>query len=156
MIYPFRWLRPVSMCGESGGMPIIRPLGQEAKTSPSHGENVGSIPAGVTIRKNSVGFFVLQIFLASRRLAFRPTAKPEYLLTPVQRRKRIRSCRKGERKFGICGTSFRHTVTISIRPVGQAVKTRPFHGCNVGSIPARVTNEKDAFIVKIDGSFSTK
>ena len=25
------------------------------------------------------------------------------------------------------------------RPVGQAVKTRPFHGCNMGSIPVRVT-----------------
>ena len=25
-----------------------------------------------------------------------------------------------------------------IRPVGQAVKTRPFHGCNMGSIPVRV------------------
>ena len=29
-----------------------------------------------------------------------------------------------------------------IRPVGQAVKTRPFHGCNMGSIPVRVTIEK--------------
>ena len=26
-----------------------------------------------------------------------------------------------------------------IWPVGQAVKTRPFHGCNMGSIPVRVT-----------------
>ena len=25
-----------------------------------------------------------------------------------------------------------------IRPDGQAVKTRPFHGCNPGSIPGRV------------------
>ena len=28
------------------------------------------------------------------------------------------------------------------RPVGQAVKTRPFHGCNMGSIPVRVTKNK--------------
>ena len=28
------------------------------------------------------------------------------------------------------------------RPVGQAVKTRPFHGCNMGSIPVRVTNPR--------------
>ena len=28
---------------------------------------------------------------------------------------------------------------FSNRPVGQAVKTRPFHGCNMGSIPVRVT-----------------
>ena len=27
----------------------------------------------------------------------------------------------------------------SLWPVGQEVKTRPFHGCNAGSIPARVT-----------------
>ena len=27
-------------------------------------------------------------------------------------------------------------------PVGQAVKTRPFHGCNMGSIPVRVTRQK--------------
>ena len=26
-----------------------------------------------------------------------------------------------------------------LRPVGQEVKTRPFHGCNMGSIPVRVT-----------------
>ena len=31
---------------------------------------------------------------------------------------------------------------ILIRPVGQAVKTRPFHGCNMGSIPVRVTKTK--------------
>ena len=30
------------------------------------------------------------------------------------------------------------------RPVGQEVKTRPFHGCNMGSIPARVTTKKKA------------
>ena len=30
-------------------------------------------------------------------------------------------------------------ILYSIRPVGQAVKTRPFHGCNMGSIPVRVT-----------------
>ena len=29
-----------------------------------------------------------------------------------------------------------------IWPVGQAVKTRPFHGCNMGSIPVRVTSAK--------------
>ncbi len=28
-----------------------------------------------------------------------------------------------------------------IWPVGQAVKTRPFHGCNMGSIPVRVTKK---------------
>ena len=30
-------------------------------------------------------------------------------------------------------------------PVGQAVKTRPFHGCNMGSIPVRVIFAKQAF-----------
>ena len=30
------------------------------------------------------------------------------------------------------------------RPVGQAVKTRPSHGCNMGSIPVRVTNTQKA------------
>ena len=29
-------------------------------------------------------------------------------------------------------------ILYSMRPVGQAVKTRPFHGCNMGSIPVRV------------------
>ena len=37
---------------------------------------------------------------------------------------------------------------INIRPVGQAVKTRPFHGCNMGSIPVRVTNEKRGHRIK--------
>ena len=29
--------------------------------------------------------------------------------------------------------------SAKIRPVGQVVKTRPFHGCNMGSSPVRVT-----------------
>ena len=33
-------------------------------------------------------------------------------------------------------------IPATIRPVGQAVKTRPFHGCNMGSIPVRVTTKK--------------
>ena len=32
-------------------------------------------------------------------------------------------------------------ILYSMRPVGQAVKTRPFHGCNMGSIPVRVTKQ---------------
>ena len=33
------------------------------------------------------------------------------------------------------------------RPVGQAVKTPPFHGGNMGSIPVRVTKkEEDTFV----------
>ena len=31
------------------------------------------------------------------------------------------------------------------RPVGQAVKTPPFHGGNMGSIPVRVTKKEDTF-----------
>ena len=31
---------------------------------------------------------------------------------------------------------------INIRPVGQAVKTPPFHGGNMGSSPVRVTSKK--------------
>ena len=30
-------------------------------------------------------------------------------------------------------------IPLERRPVGQEVKTRPFHGCNMGSIPVRVT-----------------
>ena len=33
---------------------IIWPVGQEAKTSPSHGENMGSIPVRVTIRLRTI------------------------------------------------------------------------------------------------------
>ena len=33
------------------------------------------------------------------------------------------------------------------RRVGQAVKTRPFHGCNMGSIPVRVTIKNREHIV---------
>ncbi len=36
-------------------------------------------------------------------------------------------------------------------PVGQAVKTPPFHGGNMGSIPVRVTNEKQ---LSKEGCFS--
>ena len=37
-----------------------------------------------------------------------------------------------------------------IRPVGQAVKTRPFHGCNMGSIPVRVTKK---LLIEKSGAF---
>ena len=39
-------------------------------------------------------------------------------------------------------SSYRHhndRQVIYIRPVGQEVKTRPFHGCNTSSILVRVT-----------------
>ena len=42
---------------------ILRPVGQEVKTSPFHGGIVGSIPARVTTKKdtvNTVSFFVLR------------------------------------------------------------------------------------------------
>ena len=37
------------------------------------------------------------------------------------------------------GRWFKSDIRYHKRPVGQAVKTRPFHGCNMGSIPVRVT-----------------
>ncbi len=47
-------------------------------------------------------------------------------------------------------------VYIKIRPVGQAVKTPPFHGGNMGSSPVRVTSKKasaqvDAFLLCPNG-----
>ena len=33
-------------------------------------------------------------------------------------------------------------IAATIRPVGQAVKTPPFHGGNMGSIPVRVTKKE--------------
>ena len=38
------------------------------------------------------------------------------------------------------------------RPVGQVVKTRPFHGCNMGSSPVRVTNGGLAQLVRAPAS----
>ena len=32
------------------------------------------------------------------------------------------------------------------RPVGQVVKTPPFHGGNMGSSPVRVTTKKESFV----------
>ena len=40
------------------------------------------------------------------------------------------------------GRWFKSDIRYHSRPVGQEVKTRPFHGCNMGSIPVRVTIEK--------------
>ncbi len=40
-----------------------RPLGQAAKTSPSHGENMGSIPVGVT-KKNDKFLSKFVVFLS--------------------------------------------------------------------------------------------
>ena len=39
------------------------------------------------------------------------------------------------------------------RPVGQAVKTPPFHGGNMGSIPVRVTSKKASFVQKTKEAF---
>ena len=41
---------------------------------------------------------------------------------------------------------------FSIWPVGQVVKTRPFHGCNMGSSPVRVTNGGLAQLVRAPAS----
>ena len=48
------------------------------------------------------------------------------------------------RAFGSYPTGrwFKSDFRYHIRPVGQEVKTPPFHGSNMGSIPVRVTNEK--------------
>ena len=40
-----------------------------------------------------------------------------------------------------------------IRPVGQAVKTPPFHGGNMGSIPVRVTKKDSLYLQRIQGFF---
>ena len=41
------------------------------------------------------------------------------------------------------------TKRFKFRPVGQAVKTPPFHGDNRGSIPLRVTTSEQALLVPI-------
>ena len=41
----------------------------------------------------------------------------------------------------------------NIRPVGQAVKTPPFHGGNRSSILLRVTNKKVTFVLIDKGDF---
>ena len=46
-------------------------------------------------------------------------------------------------RYVICSSQIAAT-----RPVGQAVKTPPFHGGNMGSIPVRVTRKKDFTKVK--------
>ena len=40
------------------------------------------------------------------------------------------------------GRWFKSDRRYHLRPVGQAVKTPPFHGGNMGSIPVRVTNQE--------------
>ena len=49
---------------------------------------------------------------------------------------------KSSRRYHIplrCVASRGNPPFSKIRPVGQVVKTRPFHGCNMGSSPVRVT-----------------
>lgn len=45
-------------------------------------------------------------------------------------------------------------LCIFIRPIGQAVKTSPFHGGNPGSIPGWVTRSPDLFFSRF-GFFLT-
>ena len=48
-------------------------------------------------------------------------------------------------KSSIGKTLLRTDVSIFLRPVGQAVKTPPFHGGNTSSILVRVTTSRQAF-----------
>ncbi len=50
------------------------------------------------------------------------------------------------------GRWFKSDFRYHIRPVGQAVKTPPFHGSNGGSIPPRVTKTK-ILSTFVDGIF---
>ena len=43
----------------------------------------------------------------------------------------------------------RGIITLAIRPVGQAAKTPPSQGGNMGSIPVRVTKNKEALCKKV-------
>ena len=38
--------------------------------------------------------------------------------------------------------------TVEARPVGQEAKTRPSHGCNMGSIPVRVTKQDKSELLR--------
>ena len=51
------------------------------------------------------------------------------------------------------GRWFKSDIRYHSRPVGQAVKTRPFHGCNMGSIPVRVTKPEKALRFGVLSSF---
>ncbi len=44
-------------------------------------------------------------------------------------------------RYVICSNQIAAT-----RPVGQEVKTPPFHGGNMGTSPVRVTNKKTTFV----------
>ena len=49
---------------------------------------------------------------------------------------------KSSRRYHVrrdASASLRNPLDSQKRPVGQVVKTRPFHGCNMGSNPVRVT-----------------
>ena len=54
------------------------------------------------------------------------------------------------------GRWFKSDIRYHSRLVGQAVKTRPFHGCNSGSIPLRVTNGKKTPEEGVFFSFPTR
>ena len=62
------------------------------------------------------------------------------------------------RAFGSYPTGrwFKSDFRYHIRPVGQAVKTPPFHGSNGGSIPPRVTRKEPTFVYDKCGFFSAK
>ena len=47
------------------------------------------------------------------------------------------------------GRWFKSDIRYHPRPVGQAVKTRPFHGCNMGSIPVRVTKPEKSTLTRV-------
>ena len=59
-------------------------------------------------------------------MRFIPAVSPVQIQSPLPHRRDAKA-------------SLRYTLEKGIRPVGQVVKTRPFHGCNMGSSPVRVT-----------------
>ncbi len=81
-------------------------------------ENIAKMKDGVIIINNSRGQMVVELI---------PAVSPVRIQSPLPS--------TGETRERLAG----HPLSKQRRPVGQVVKTRPFHGCNMGSSPVRVT-----------------
>ena len=117
----------------------VRPIGQEVKTEPSHGSIPGSIPGSViSVRAYLSCRFCFPLCCIAKIF--------EAWLSLVERSVRDAEAASSNlvaSTYSFC-CSFSYTVlhrqsgAISVRPIGQEVKTEPSHGSIPGSIPGSV------------------
>ncbi len=117
----------------------VRFVGQEAKTSPSHGENRGSIPLRTAEGSQDAFSLKKSCFKRHGSLVKRLRRRPLTAKTGV--RFPYELLKVSQNPFSL------KILFYIIRFVGQEAKTSPSHGENRGSIPLRTVEGFTEFLL---------